>query len=64
MQVMATQYYWLLDIVRSVFLFIYLMGSGLLFVIPSILLNNQEWWVIYVYEVMYLPLIRLSGAPR
>ena len=63
MQVMATQYYWLLDIARSVFLFVYLMGSGLLFVIPSILLNNQEWWVIYVYEVMYLPLIRLSGAP-
>ena len=62
-KVMATQYYWLLDIVRISLLFSYLMTTGLFFVIPSFLLNNQEWWVIYVYEIMYLPLIRLSGAP-
>lgn len=55
-------YQWGLDIIRILYLFIWTFASGLLFFIPSVLLDNQEWWVIYVYNVAYLKYIRLSGA--
>ena len=58
----ATQYSWGLDMLRLIYLFVWVMSTSLVFFIPSVILNTQEWMRIYVYAVMYAPLVRLSGV--
>lgn len=60
-KVMREEFHWVLDFPRILLEEILVLVLSPLFLLSSILLNNQEIYIVTLYRFLYLKIVRLSG---